>query len=624
MGPPSDPEAPMHRVPPVLRFATLLCFAVLAIVFVRSDPIPPASAGESASPYVPEVTEQDLRRRLTFFAADHFRGRDTIAPEAVRASDWIAQEWARMGLLPKGTDGGWFQPFQVPQPILGSGNLLRVTTPDSEVRGYAVEKEWNPFSVTGSGGAEGEVVFAGYGISAPGKPHDYDDYAGLDVKGKVVLVFRKNPGWREQRHAAFLQKLKVAAEKGAAALLLCNNPETTSAAQGEDTIGHWSASLGAPAGAGPIPYAFVSQDIARTLLTSTGKTLEELEGALRKDGPQSQLLPGTRVQIETALSTTKEMNARNVVGFLPGHDPDVCDEVVVLGAHYDHIGLGTFGSLGGRDAAGQIHNGADDNGSGSVSLLELAEWFGAPGNSTRRSLLFIAFTGEERGLLGSRHFVAHPTVPLDDIVAMLNMDMVGRSREGRMEIGGVGTAVGLKDIVAQANADIGMKVQWDPGGEAPTDSTSFFRKKIPVLFFFTGLHEDYHRPADDVERINFPDMLRIGHLVRRVARDIADADERLVYTDPPVPPRPPRIGIMPSPESDPRGIVVAQVPPNGPAGQAGMEAGDILVSLADHVVRDLQSLRAALGKLSAGKTVTAVILRADERITLKITLAAPR
>ena len=232
----------------------------------------------------------------------------------------------------------------------------------------------------------------------------------------------------------------------------------------------------------------------------------------------------------------------------------------------------------------------------------------------------MAFTGEERGLLGSRYYVKHPTIPLDDIVAMLNMDMVGRSRKGRLEMGGVATARGLKAIVARVNQKIGLQIQWDPGGEAPTDSTSFFRKKIPVLFFFTGLHDDYHRPGDDVEKINFPDMLRICRLVRGVCTDIADAEERLVYTQPPARKRPPRIGIMPHPESDPRGLVVARVPEGGPAGKAGMEPGDIIISLAGHVVRDRQTLTAVLGKLSAGKTVPVVVLRGDEKITLKVTL----
>jgi hypothetical protein len=364
----------------------------------------------------------------------------------------------------------------------------------------------------------------------------------------------------------------------------------------------------------------VSQDVARRILGV--QDLAGIETALRQQGPQSRLLDGVRVRVRTALATVTQANARNVVGLLPGRDPAVADEVVVVGAHYDHVGLGLFGSTGGAAAAGQVHNGADDNGSGTVALMELAEWFASGVNRPRRSVLFVAFTGEERGLLGSRHFVDHPTVALGDVVAMVNLDMVGRSRDGQLEVGGVGTAEGLQDLVAKANERHGLRIQWDPQGEAPSDSMSFFLKGLPVLFFFTGLHEDYHKPTDDVERINFADMARVCRLCGDVTREIAERDERLVFTRPPEPPRPPVLGIRPSPEPDSRGIVVSQVVPGGPAATGGVQDADVIVSIAGQIVRDPQSLRAVLLKLEAGKTVPVVVLRDDREITLKVTLGA--
>ncbi len=595
---------------------TMLCLLALLL----GVPTLPAAAEEAGPGFSVDILEQDLRKRLAWLAADERKGRDTISAEAVTASNWIAEQWQAMGLRPKGTDG-WFQPFIVPQPILKDGNVLDVQVGGDEVS-YDVEKDWNPFSVSRTAEVEGEVVFAGYGITAPEPRFDHDDYEGVDVKGKIVLIFRKNPGWREARHAGFMTKLANARKHGAAAVLLCNNPATVKQNGGKDVIGHWSASLGAPSGSAPIPYAFISQEIAERLLEPTGKSLDALETALRKEGPQSVLLENAHVKLRTAMATTKEANARNVVGFLPGRDPSVSDQVVVLGAHYDHVGLGLFGSTGGPSAAGKIHNGADDNGSGTVSLMELAEWFSRGANRPRRSLLFIAFTGEERGLLGSRHYVSKPTIPLADTVAMLNMDMVGRSKGGRMQMGGVGTAKGLKDLVAKANETIGLKLTWDEQGIAPTDSTSFFRKGLPVLFFFTGLHGDYHKPTDDVERVNFADMTRICRLVRDVCTDIAEREERLVFTRPPPRKRPPTIGIRPSPEPDARGLVVGGVVAGGPAAKAGMEPADIIVRIAGHVVRDLQTLRAVMTKLEAGKTVPFVVLRDGKEVTLKVTLAA--
>ncbi|MDF1702002.1 MAG: M28 family peptidase [Planctomycetota bacterium] len=606
----------MHHLRTARRLG--LGLAVLAVALLL--PVGPTTASESLAGFAPEIREQDLRARLEHLASDAMQGRDTISEHAITASNWIAGQWKALGLLPKGTDGSWFQPFTVPQPVLKPGNELSATV-GSDTMTFRVEQDWNPFSVTGSGSAEGEVVFAGYGITTT-EPRfkGYDDYKDVDVKGKIVLIFRKNPGWREARHASFMAKLGNARKHGAAAVLLCNDPATVAQAKGQDVVGHWSASLGAPAGSGPIPYAFVSQDVARRLLSASGQTLEGLETALRKSGPQSQRLENVSVKVRTALATTKESNARNVIGFLPGRDPELAEEVVVLGAHYDHVGLGFFGSTGGASAAGKIHNGADDNGSGSVSLLEVAEWFAQGQNRPRRSLLFIAFTGEERGLLGSRHYVEHPTVPLADTVAMLNMDMVGRSKGGRMSMGGVGTAKGLKALVAKENKKHGLTMEWDPQGVAPTDSTSFFRKGLPVLFFFTGLHEDYHKPTDDVERINFADMTRICRLVRDVAAEIGEREERLEFTRPPAPKRPPTLGVRPSPEPSPHGILIATVVPGGPAALGGMENADTILSIAGQVVRDLQTLRGALMKLEGGKTVPVVVLRDGERLTLKITL----
>jgi hypothetical protein len=597
--------------------------AVLVLGLLVFAPAPRARAGESTTTgeraTVVDLTRSDLERRLGFLASATMEGRETTQLGAHLAAEYVARQFELAGLEPLGDDGTWFQHYVVPRPTLGAGNELAVTVGD-ETLSYEVERGWNPFSVTSSGAAEGDAVFAGYGIASEAR--GWDDFAGLDVKGKVVLVLRKDPGWNDAREAAFLKKLSNAAERGAAALLLCNNPDTTRG--GPDRIGHWSAMLGAPAGSGRIPYAFVSQEVAQRMLAPLGVSLDDLETSLRKDGPRSAALEGVRVRVRTALGKPQGANAANVVGFLRGRDPAVQDEVVVLGAHYDHVGRGYFGSLGGAGAAGEIHYGADDNGSGSVTLMELAEHFGSPANRPRRSLLFLAFSGEEMGLLGSAYYVEHPVLPLENVVAMLNMDMVGRSRDGKLEVGGVGTGAGLRDVVARANDEIGLSITWDPQGEAPSDSTSFFRKKIPVLFFFTGMHEDYHRPTDTADRINYDDMLRVARLVRATAVELGDQAPRLAYTDPPPVPRPPRLGIQLAPEEDPRGLLVGGVQPDGPAAEAGLQGGDVIVSLAGQIVRNAQDLRTVLVRLKPGKAVELVVLRGEERVTLQITPAERR
>jgi hypothetical protein len=596
-------------MPHVKRLVFLV--AVLLLLLTAA----PLRAEEEAVPFAPDILEPDLRRHLAYLSSDAMAGRESLSAEGRLAAEYIARQFETAGLLPKGTEG-YFQPYVIQEPVLEKGNRLEVTVGGTTTT-WAVEKDWNPFSISKAATVTGEVVFAGYGIRAPGR--QWDDYAGVDVKGKIVVLFRKNPGWRERQHAGFLRKLSVAAKQGAAGVLLCNDPTTTRQA-GRDQIGHWSASVGAPAGSGAIPYAFISQAVASQLLAPLTEDLAGLEAKLLKEGPQSAVIPDASVTLCTALTTTKNANTRNVVGFLVGTDPELANEIVVVGAHYDHVGLGLYGSTGGREAAGKIHNGADDNGSGTVSLLEQAAWFAQPSNRTRRSMLFIAFSGEERGLLGSSHFVNKPTVPLADITAMLNMDMVGRSRDGRMQIGGVGTAEGLQALVAAENETVGMKVDWDQQGTAPSDSTSFFRKRIPVLFFFTGLHKDYHRPTDDLEHINFEDMLRINGLVRGVATRIANRDEALRFTMPPRPPPPPILGVRPSPEPDAQGIAILSVTPNGPAAQAGMQDGDVIVEIGGRPTKDLGALRQVLGRLTAGKTVPVVVLRGEERVRLRVTL----
>lgn len=607
-----------------LRVPVGSLFLLVCASFVGPAPL---VAEEALEATVPGIREADLRRHLGWLASEELRGRETATAGARLAGDYVAAAMERVGLRPAGVDG-YFQPFPLTRPTLGEGNRLAVASRRGNFT-LPVEEAFNPFSVSPTKKAKGSLVFAGYGITAPdrvwtdaeGTMHTgWDDYAGLDVKGRIVLVLRKDPGWNAVRHAAFLAKLSNAVEHGAAGLLLVN--DSTSIRGGRDVIGHWSAPIGAPAGSATIPFAFVRRVEAERMLAAGGleASLAQLEQALRASGPRSRALPDVAVTLRTALGREEHATARNVLGLLPGTDPSVAEEVVVVGAHYDHIGLGRFGSLGGASAAGLVHPGADDNASGTSALLELFERFAA--SPPRRPLLFAAFSGEEMGLLGSRHYVENPTVPLEQVVCMVNLDMVGRSDDAKLRVGGVGTGRGLRAIVEAANAPYAFHVTYDAQGAAPTDSMSFFRKRIPVLFFFTGVHEDYHRPSDTVDRIRFEGLERLTRLVADVVADLADRDVRLAYTDPPALPRPPLLGIRMSPEGDERGIAIAGVQPGGPADRAGVRAGDVLVALATQVVRSPQDLRSVLVRLKAGRPVEVVVLRDGETLRLEIVPAA--
>jgi hypothetical protein len=289
---------------------------------------------------------------------------------------------------------------------------------------------------------DGALVFAGYGVTNPMKA--YDDYAGLDVRGKVVLVLRRDPPWGgvPTEHATFLAKLGAATEHGAAALLIVNGPRSLKGAP--DKPMHWSAMVGGTPGSGRIPYAFLTQAAANAVLAPLGRDVAALEQAIdaASGGPKpaSAEVPGARVRLKVALERTSGLNARNVVGLLRGSDPALAKEVVIVGAHHDHVGRGAYGSAGGPSAEGKIHPGADDNASGTAALLEVAEALAAQPKRPRRSVLFTSFSGEEMGLLGSVHYCEHPVLPLADTVAMVN---VGPRPRAELETR-VGTAEGLQ------------------------------------------------------------------------------------------------------------------------------------------------------------------------------------
>jgi len=331
---------------------------------------------------------------------------------------------------------------------------------------------------------------------------------------------------------------------------------------------------------------------------------------------------------------------QNVCGLVEGTDPALKGEFVIVGAHLDHVGTGQI--MGAMGPKGEIHNGADDNASGSAAILELAEAFAR--FPPRRSILFLWFAGEEMGLLGSQHYVKNPTIALEKAVAMINLDMVGRSKDGYLFVGGVGTSPDLRKMVESSNTD-GFQIEWGEGGNAPSDNSSFYRKAMPVLFFFTNVHEDYHKPGDDADKVNYEGATRIGRMVFQVAEEIADRDERLVFTKNDgfalpasmrrnlfggdEPPRPPRnrafLGVTPAEEPAVAGFHVGEVIPDSAAQAAGLKTGDVIVRFNDRVIEKPEDLYAALDAAKPGDEVTLRLLRDNAEVTVQATLKrAPR
>ncbi|MHC4819119.1 MAG: M28 family peptidase, partial [Planctomycetota bacterium] len=422
------------------------------------------ASAQEAQP-APGVNAAELIGHVRRLASDEWAGRGTGTEGERKATEYIAAHFARLGLAPAGEKGGFFQEVSVPDRVdVDPACRLELRGADATL---ALDKDWRPFSLSASGQVEGDVVFAGYGIRA--KDLAYDDYAGLDVRGKIVVVFRHlphgTPAWRapgaRRKHAPFLAKLGHAIQGGAIGLIVVNDPFNFPAAGGggrrrsrPDRLQRGNV------GAGPRRIAFAHLTLAaarRVFPALLGATPEALEAAIHAGpAPAPASRPGSaRLRLDLKVEP-KFVTGRNVCALLAAGAPDSRDEVVVVGAHHDHLGRGgAFGSLArSREERRGIHNGADDNASGTAGVLEVAAYLAARRDRLRRSVLFLTFTGEERGLLGSRYFVEHPTVPLDRMVAMLNLDMIGRLDGRAAFVGGVKTSPAFRSILERRAAEL--------------------------------------------------------------------------------------------------------------------------------------------------------------------------
>ena len=490
---------------------TRLPAALLVASLVAGPGAPAASA---------EARVERLRRDVARLAHAEMEGRRAGEPGARHAAAWLAEQFREIGLEPPLPGRDYLQRFEfISGAELGDSNRLAVGG-----RRYAPGREFRPLAFSATGRFEGSLAFAGYGIHAPSRGRD--DYAALDVRGRAVLVLRYAPGWGGldspwQAEAALRLKADVARERGAAALLIVTGPRTRGVGdvlvpfQTDAALGHVG-----------IPVVSLRRRVAEDLLYGSGLGLDEAQrladtgaaGARRRLAVALELV----TDLEPTLATTS-----NVLGRLPGRVP----ETLVVGAHYDHLGRGGSGSLD-PSADGEVHHGADDNASGTAALLELARALAAREEPLHRSVLFAAFGAEELGLLGSVHFVERPPLALRQIVAMLNLDMIGRLAPRGLVVQGSETSPAWPALLEQANRGPELRLRLLAGGAGPSDHAPFFHVGVPVLFFFTGMHGDYHRPSDTAEKIDATGISRVLSLVEAVALTVAGSDRPLPFRDP--------------------------------------------------------------------------------------------
>ncbi len=626
-------------------------------------------------------------------ADDSFEGRGVGTAGLDLAAKYVAEQFAAAGLKVIAIEEGRDHSFElVTDAKLGEKNLLTLNGPEGKSIPLKLDTDFEVCSFGGSGSFDAEVVFCGYGIDDP--ENKYNDFEKVDVQGKVVIIMRRNPGQSDphgpfatphgiSRHAALNTKMSQAIQHGAVAVLFVNDPYTLRKTASDRTESITKAGDEIPALADEYlsltdanaekvkaardklstavqrwkslrksaesaqddelmkfghaghtenrttPPAFhISIEQCNVMLKAAlGKTLNDLEQEIDSDGqPRSAVLTGWKVQ---GTATVEEVRTRvaNVIAVLEGEGPHA-EETIIVGAHYDHVGRGGANSL--ARGSTEIHNGADDNASGTSSLLELARRLGGRKEKLPRRIVFIAFTGEELGLLGSARYVKNPLYPLEQTVAMFNMDMVGRLQDDKLTIFGSGTSSRWEQELKALNETAKFDLTFKPEGFGPSDHSSFYGKKIPVLHFFTGNHPDYHRPSDDWDKLNIDGMYRVVAMLEQLIIDTAHNAVRPDYVEVKQPATAersgsrPYFGTIPDFSEEGEGYAISGAAPGSPAEKGGLKGGDRIISLGDNKITALDDFDLALRKFKAGENVPVTVLRDGQPVKLTVTLEPPR
>ena len=567
-----------------------------------------------------DVTTKELQNHIKFLSTDSLMGRLTGSPGDSLAAEYIKSELSSYGMIPLSGDG--LQRFKVTKRVLpGKDNSLSINGIN-----FIADKDFTPMGFSSNSGLEAEVIFAGYGFNINGDSLKWNDYNSIDVKGKWVMILRGDPEI-ENTKSPFIpfsgdrDKALLAKDMGAAGALMVSGP----AFDPQDTF----ESLNPNDFSVGIPVLRIKKEVADIILSKSKTTIAAFEK--KRIDTRKPIVFASKVTIDGKSEIVKETtNTRNVVMVLPGEDEQLKNEYIIIGAHFDHLGIGGSGSSSRAVDTVGIHHGADDNASGVAMMLELAEKFAKTKDSHKRSIICIAFTGEEEGLLGSKHFTETPGIDLSKVNAMINLDMVGRMNEtNNLQISGAGTATGLKDLIYSKSDTSVIKLTLSDEGYGPSDHSSFYGKNIPVLFYFTGAHLDYHTPADTYDKINYNGMVKISGLIFNMARELASSTARLKFKEsgPKIETgRVPRrkgvtLGIMP----DFAGVVknglrADFITPGKPAALGGMQKGDIITFISGKPVNNIQDYMFRMGQLKHGQTISVEVLRNEKKVVLLIQL----
>jgi len=594
----------------------------------------------------PDFSAERYLGHIKYLASPELKGRESGSPELEKAARYIEAQFKADGLKP--IDGkNYLQAFEVTTSAkLGKQNhfdsIVTANRP-AVTKTLQLKTDYIPFNFSAHGKATGSVAFAGYGITAP--EYNYDDYSGLDVKGKFVVVLAHEPQEYDEKsvfegkiytdHSQYYSKASNARKHGAAGVILISDRVNHPVKDGEraedgDELEAFGATAG-PNDAG-IPFVQVKESAVEPWFRAAGKDLMAVEKEIDSSGkPRSFALPGVEIH-ETVDVERVVKTVHNVIAWLPGQT----DEYVIIGAHYDHLGLGGQFSLA-PSLAGTVHPGADDNASGTAGVIELAGHFSML-PTPKRGIIFMTFAGEELGLLGSGYYANHPELPLAKAVTMINMDMIGRVRDGKLYVGGAGTGDTLRKDLDEITPHFpALHVDYsDNSGYGSSDHTSFTAKQVPVLFFFSGLHGDYHKPSDTWDKIDAKSAVRVLQLVAGITDHIDSESARPKFMRVEEKENPhsgaisssggggggygPYFGSIPDFAEPPRGVRFADVTPGSPASKAGLRAGDILVKFGTDAIQNLYDFTYALRAHKAGDEVDVEVLRNNQSMKARVQL----
>ena len=607
--------------------APLLCY-VAGVPLIAQQTAPPPAAAPAVK--APDAVVKRIGDDIRYLASDELEGRGPQTKGLELAAKYMEEVFVEAGLVGGGVDGTYRKPFEiaVDTQVSEKDTKLIFKTKNGVIQ-LEAGKDFQALAAGGNGKANAEVVFVGYGINAP--KLNYDDYEGIDVEGKIVVLIRREPqqddetsvfdGKRTSQHSFIRTKLEAVKKSKAAAIVMVNDPHSTHEKQDE---------LSRPAGFGSrgagIPFFHMTKQRFNDLLAqhpvkAGDKELKTVKAI--SDEIDTELQPLSQPLDITADVGCKfeevKAGVSNVIGILEAEGP-MAEETIIVGAHYDHLGMGPFGSR--RPDERAVHNGADDNATGTAAVMELARRLSA--TRLKRRIVFIGFTAEERGILGSNHYLENPAIPLDQTVAMINFDMIGMYGKQGITLGGANTAKEFPDLLARATDgnDFNVKQSQSVGG---SDHAGFYNKDIPIMFFHTGLTDLYHTPDDDFETIDVEGAATTIDLAERVIREIAELPERPSFTK--VSQRRRRgmvyLGVTLDFENAGNGVGIQEVAPNSPASKAGVQPGDVILKIGDSDVASVQDLPGILRQRKPGDEVDVLVKRAGKDVTVTVKLTGP-